>query len=288
MHVLGAAAVACGGRQIHGRLPSSTLVLLAALALRPGWAQRRDELAFTLWPDRTERDARANLRRHLYTLQNELPASVAAQLACTTKTVTWHAGDAWVDANEFSSRAATDEVEAAVYLYGGSFLPRIDHEWVNERREAFHRAYCIALEAAIARRTAAGDAVGTLRHVEALFAADPWREDMLRSLRLLRARIGDRAGALAAYQTFRARLFAELAVHPMPETIATRDAIISGTSLDGRLGVPDQKKDDDRQGMDDVSCVHVTPSLRKMVMSGSSKTSDIAAYAKRILLVAPA
>jgi hypothetical protein len=74
----------------------------------------------------------------------------------------------------------------------------------------------------------------------------------------------------------------------MPETIATRDAIISGTSLDGRLGVPDQKKDDDRQGMDDVSCVHVTPSLRKMVMSGSSKTSDIAAYAKRILLVAPA
>ncbi len=230
INLFGSAAVACGSIRVEHRFPASTLLLLALLVLRPGVVSRRDEVAFTLWPDRSEREARANLRRHLYTLQNELPASAAAFLTTTSKTVAWEPRDAWIDALEFERlRSTSTGVEAAVYLYDGDFLPHVDHEWARARREAFRQAYCAALERAIACRSEVDDVVGALRYVEALLAVDAWREDALRRLMVLRTRIGDRAGALAAYDGFRRRIRSELGADPMAETIAWRDAIAVGT-----------------------------------------------------------
>jgi DNA-binding SARP family transcriptional activator len=231
IQLFGSAAVTCGGRRVDGRLAQSTLLLLARLVVRPGWAHRRDELAFELWPDHAERDARANLRRHLYVLHTELPPAAAAQFEATTKTVAWHAHDAWVDVNEFVRLSETAEgAEAAAYLYGGAFLAHVDHEWANGRRETYRQAYCRALERSIERRRAFDDVVGALRSVEALLQADPWREDMLREQMVLRTRIGDRAGALAAYDGFSRRITRELAAQPMAETIARRDAIAAGAA----------------------------------------------------------
>ena len=229
INLLGSPSITCGVTRVDSRLPASTLLLLAMLALRPGWAHRREELAFALWPDRSERDARANLRRHLYVLQNELPASAAQTLECTTKTVAWSPPDAWVDVNEFERLSATSEgVEAAIYLYRGDFLPHLDHEWAERLRETLRETYCRALERAIEQRRALDDVVGSLRYVEQLLATDPWREDALRTQMLLRMRIGDRAGALNVYDGFRRRIRVELSAEPMAETIAWRDAIARG------------------------------------------------------------
>ena len=49
---------------------------------------------------------------------------------------------------------------------------------------------------------------------------DPWREDTLRALMVLRYESGDRAGALAEYERFARMLRAELDAEPMPETSA--------------------------------------------------------------------
>jgi DNA-binding SARP family transcriptional activator len=231
INLFGSAAVTCGGRRIDRRLAESTLLVLARLVTRPGWTHRRDELAFELWPDRSEPEARASLRRHLYVLHNELPAAAAAHFEATVKTIAWHARDAWVDVNEFIRLTETaDDVEAAVYLYGGDFLAHVDHDWANGLREALHRRYCRALERSIERRRSGDDVIGSLRYIEALLQADPWREDMLREQMLLRARIGDRAGALAAYDRFRRRMICELAATPMAETVARRDAIAAGNA----------------------------------------------------------
>ena len=48
--------------------------LLAYLALRHDTPQRRDRVAFQLWPDSTDRQARTNLRHVLHTLRAGVPS----------------------------------------------------------------------------------------------------------------------------------------------------------------------------------------------------------------------
>jgi DNA-binding SARP family transcriptional activator len=80
-----------------------------------------------------------------------------------------------------------------------------------------------------------------LRYVELLLGADPWREDALRELMLLRYRLGDRAGALSYFRDFSGRLKSEFDADPMPETMRCRELIARGAQpyerppLDGRF-----------------------------------------------------
>src|SRR5687768_17570221 len=50
-----------------------TLSLFAYLLLHRAEALPRESLAYTLWPDVPEAEARANLRRHLHDLRRALP-----------------------------------------------------------------------------------------------------------------------------------------------------------------------------------------------------------------------
>jgi predicted ATPase len=59
---------------------------------------------------------------------------------------------------------------------------------------------------------------------------DPWREDVVREMIVLRAEAGDRAGALHAYRDFARRLHDELGVDPLPETVAVYEGVCAGES----------------------------------------------------------
>ena len=63
--------------------------LLAYLALRPGTPQRRDRVAFLLWPDSTDQQARTNLRHVLHTLRASIPGS-GRFLHATAQTLSLH------------------------------------------------------------------------------------------------------------------------------------------------------------------------------------------------------
>ena len=93
------------------------------------------------------------------------------------------------------------------------------------------------LELLIAQCRANGDRSGALEYVEQLLGHDPWREDALRDLILLRFNAGDRAGALAYYRRFFQRLGSEFGVEPMPETVKCFESISNGSHVLSHNGV---------------------------------------------------
>ncbi len=229
VQLLGATQIAYGERRLDQYLTARTLLLLAALVRHQGEPLSREQLAFSLWPDHHEDEARANLRRHLYQLMRILPPAAMPWVVSDAKTVTWpKRDDAWADVAEFERLSAANESEAALAVYRGELLPRIDHEWVAAARAQLHGMACRHLERAIAERRARGDLATCLEYVEQLLALDPWREDMLRALMYLRFCNGDRAGALAAYRDFCCRLHLEFNVEPMPQTIRCQEQIARG------------------------------------------------------------
>jgi DNA-binding SARP family transcriptional activator len=229
--LLGRVRIACGELRIERSLSARSLLVCAMLLQHAGEALNRDELAFTLWPDLGESEARAALRRELYKIQRAMPFSDKTWILSDSRTVAWATShETWVDIVEFE-RLCTDPatVERAIELYDGPFAPQLDHEWASALRDRLARSYSHALELAIKRRGSIGDLAGTLLYVERLLAHDPWREDALCGLILLRCRLGDRAGALSFYRQFCIRLREEFGVEPMPETTASYKRIARGS-----------------------------------------------------------
>lgn len=230
VRLLGSPRIVNGADQSETRLPAQTLLLFAVLATRKNEIVDREELAFTLWPDLGESDARAALRRHLHKLQQALPQSPKPWLVCDAQTISWaRSEDVYVDVCEFERLSETPETfSVAAKLYAGDFLPRLDHEWASSVRERLRRRACRVLEHLISHSWTRGEKRTALEYVEQLLVHDPWREDALRDLLTLRFHAGDRAGALAYYRGFCKRLDSELGVEPMPETVQCVEAIARG------------------------------------------------------------
>src|SRR3954464_8935631 len=76
---------------LHQARPQS---LLAYLLLHASTPQSRRHLAFRLWPDSSEAQARTNLRRELHTLRKTLP-DAEHFLDIGTQTVQWRANGAY-------------------------------------------------------------------------------------------------------------------------------------------------------------------------------------------------
>ncbi|MGH9280640.1 MAG: ATP-binding protein, partial [Acidimicrobiales bacterium] len=204
--------------------------LLAYLLLHDGAPQSRPRLAFMLWPDSTEGQARTNLRHLLHTLRSAAPA-LAPHLEVTPQTLRWHGdGACWTDASAFDAAlaraAAADpagdaELAAlgeAVDLYGGDLLDGNYDEWLLEERGRFRDRYLWAL------RRVAGLLAGRRDHGEALRLGrelqrlDPVREDTYRLLMRIHDAAGDRASAVRTYHECVSTLRRELGVEPSEET----------------------------------------------------------------------
>src|SRR5262245_51680175 len=132
--------------------------LLAYLALRPGVPQRREQVAFLLWPDSAEQQARTNLRHVLHTLRAALPSSghylqVSAQtLSLRDVTADVTAFDMAV--NQADVEAATDArmvtgtrtdadavrmLRLAADLYAGDLLDGWYDDWLLADREQYRQ-----------------------------------------------------------------------------------------------------------------------------------------------------
>jgi DNA-binding SARP family transcriptional activator len=211
-------------------LAAQTLLVFATLVTRKNEVLDREEVAFTLWPDFSEGDARAALRRHLYNLHQALPPSARPWLHCDSKTICWARSDeTYVDVTEFERLSENPETfSLAAKVYAGDFLPRVDHEWASTIRERLRRRACRVLEQLISLCRSNGDNLSALDYVEQLLLQDPWREDAIRDLLMLRFNAGDRAGALAYYRGFCKRLDAEFGIGPMPETAKCAEEIARG------------------------------------------------------------
>ncbi|CAN5689523.1 AAA family ATPase [soil metagenome] len=203
--------------------------LLAYLLLHRDAPQPRQRLAFLLWPDSTEPQARTNLRHLLHNLQRAAPA-LAPFLETGTAILRWRDDAAfWLDVAAFEAALARSELQGAdslaalreaVDLYRGDLLPSCYDEWLTPERDRLRRRYLQAVERLTGLLEARGDHSAALGYAEELLGHDPFDEATYRLLIRLYAARGDRARALRAYHTCVAVLERELGVEP---SAATRD-----------------------------------------------------------------
>jgi DNA-binding SARP family transcriptional activator/TolB-like protein len=214
--------------------PKRTALLACLAAANPGGYVRRDTLLALLWPEHDEARARAALSKALHHLRRALGPDVI---------VTRGADDVgldptllWSDIAAFTDAVRKDDAAAALALYRGELLlgfhltdaPEFAR-WLDDARMAARTsAHAVATRAATAAERAgdAARAVVFARQAAALLPAD---EPTTRRLLELLVLAGDRAGAIAAYETFARRLHEDLELAPSPETAALAAQIRQST-----------------------------------------------------------
>jgi predicted ATPase/DNA-binding SARP family transcriptional activator len=231
--------------------------LLAYLALTPAAPLRRETLAGLLWPDQPEAQARQNLRQTAARLRRAIadhdPELAGRLLDLTRETIELHAEHCDADVVAFRRHllaarnhphtsldrcpACLAELQAATTLYrrgdllAGFSVPGAApfEEWLLLQRENLYQQQLEALH----NLTIAYEQQGLLDEARqtALWQIqqEPWREEAHRQLMRLLAGGGQRAAALAQYQTCRQILQDELGVEPSPETDALLAQIMDGS-----------------------------------------------------------
>jgi len=218
-----------GKRRLQLKFPPKTTPLWAYLLLHRGRAIARQKLAFVLWPDVPESIARANLRRHLHRLKRTLPPATPGYpwLLINAKTVRWNPeADYWLDVAEFERLSQNENtLEDAISLYRGDLLADCYDDLIFPEREKLRELYMADLALLIDNYRLQRHYAQAIALTSRLLAIDPLRENVVRLLMTLHYEAGDRSGALKAYAVFRQRLQGELAIEPMPETLALAETI---------------------------------------------------------------
>ena len=178
--------------------PGRPRALLAWLALRPG-LQPRAAVASAFWPDVLDDSARASLRSALWALR----ALLGEEALVAARDRVGLPPDTWVDVLEAERLSAAGDLEEALELCDGPFLPGIDDEWALEAQDE-HRERVVRLLEAVA---AAAGRDGDLRRAVVLTrrqaALEPLSEEIHRSLMRRLDAVGDRGAALAEYTELR-------------------------------------------------------------------------------------
>ena len=214
--------------------------LLAYLALHGETS--REQLAFLLWPDSAESQARTNLRQLLHHLRRALPAD-CCPLASDNHSVQWQRGPACsIDVLEFEaalseaaaararadSAAESSALECAARLYQDDLLPSLYDDWVETARDRYRRQLAHALIRLAHLAEEQADYPSAILHAERLLALDALNESHHQLLIRLHGANGDRASALRAYHQCMRVLRRELGVEPCPATRALCDSIRAG------------------------------------------------------------
>ncbi len=207
---------------LHADRPQT---LLAYLLLHRSAPQPRQHLAFSLWPDSTESQARTNLRNLIFTLRQLLPEA-DHYLVVDPATIQWRPDSPYrLDVGEFETAvarareswptpAARPWLESAVTLYRGDLLPGNYDDWLMPLREKLRQNYLEALGRLITLLEEAAEYRAALAHAHALLLQDPLDESTTIQLMRLSALSGDRAGVRRAYQNCVATLQRELGIEP--------------------------------------------------------------------------
>lgn len=239
IELLGGFRMSRQGARVPDITTSRMQSLLAYLLLNAGLTVSRQQLAFLSWPDSSEPQARTNLRQLLHHLRSAWPEA-ERYIESDAQIVRWRTEELFTfDVSEFESTVAqADEAQRqkdsstakrallrCVDLYRGDLLPGLHEEWIEPHRERLKHSYSGALACLIALFEEARDYQAALGHAESLLSQDPYQETVHQSLMRLHGLIGDRAGALRAYERCETLLRRELGVEPGIATRRMRDQI---------------------------------------------------------------
>ena len=210
--------------------PKRLALLLFLAPATPRGFHRRDTLLALFWPELTQRRARQALNRAVYYLRNALDHDVLVTRG--DEEVSVAPGRVWCDTVAFDQALDAGRRAEALELYLGDFAPGffVDgladvERWVeSERARLRERALAGAIE--LAREQADGGEVHlAAQWTQRATAIAPHDERAAQQRIALLDRIGDRAGAVRAYDELATRLHADLSVDPSPETQALVAAV---------------------------------------------------------------
>ena len=206
------------------------VALLAYLALTTAnEPTRRDTLVALFWPDLGDEEARRALRQALHYLRRV----VGDVFVSEGDAVGIRAGALRCDAVELERLIDSGNPTEALDLYRGEFLDGFHvndvspeyEEWVDRTRARLRRKAAAAAWAAADAVEKGGEndqAIALARRARDL---EPDQEAGWRRLMSLHERVGDRVGALRAYDELADRLAREFDAKPAPETTALAQSI---------------------------------------------------------------
>jgi predicted ATPase/DNA-binding SARP family transcriptional activator len=190
-------------------------------------------MAFALWPDVAEEEARANLRRALYLLQRWLPQQTEPWFFANRRYIQWNAGAPyWLDVAEYETLEQSGHLADASALYTGDLLQGIDDEWADPERERLRNKHLDVLRRLTMQLRDSGDVAGAIATAQKALTIDPWHENFVRELIHLRAMSGDRAAAIREYRSFEDALKREMNAAPERETTEVYERVAGGDQED--------------------------------------------------------
>ena len=221
------------GREVTSLLTRPRrLALLAYLAAAtPRGLHRRDSLLALFWPELDQEHARAALRQALHVVRDALGADVIVTRG--DEEVGLDFERIWCDVVAFDAVVAAEQFDEALGLYQGDLLEGFFisgagefERWLESERARLQQAASRCAQALVeACEAAGGDLPAAAEWARRAVLLAPHEEDPLRRLVMLLDRLGDRAGAVAAYEEFANRLAADLETEPSAETKALMTAV---------------------------------------------------------------
>jgi DNA-binding SARP family transcriptional activator/TolB-like protein len=210
--------------------------LLAYVAMHEPMRISRERLATLFWPDRTDRQARQNLRKCIASLRHDL-AGVADELLTADSETVGIRNVLAVDARQLRALCdanGTVDLESAAALYRGPFLSDVAvdgeefRDWVLAERAQLEAAAGTILSRLAISADESGDAHKALQASSRLISIDAFREDWVRLSLKISARHVGRDKALTQARDFARFLRQELDVEPEAETAELVEHIKAG------------------------------------------------------------
>jgi serine/threonine-protein kinase len=217
------------GRELRRVLTQpKRFALLVYLAAGQSRFQRRDTLLGTFWPNLDAAHARDALNQAIRFLRKELGGSSESIIVSRGSEELGVDGTAlWCDAAAFRAAVDGGRQGEALELYRGDLLPGFYlerdagfEEWLERERTRLRASAAQAarvLASACENDARFTTAVSSARRAVELSSVD---ERIVRELLELLDRLGDRAGAIHAYEEFARRLSSEYDAEPGSETKA--------------------------------------------------------------------
>jgi DNA-binding SARP family transcriptional activator len=226
IQLLGDFRLSCGDAPVSTVNSPRLQSLLAYLVLHRDAPQPRHYLAFRLWPDSNEAQARTNLRQLLHSLKHTLP-DADQFVHADAKMLQWRSDAPFhLDVAEFEqalkaadtaeqqgdTHTSREALEQAIAIYQGELLPSCYDDWIVPERERLGQAFTAALERLMLLLERESDPRVAIGYTQRLLRHDPLREETYRALMRLHAACGDRAGIRRVYQSCATVLERELGV----------------------------------------------------------------------------
>ncbi|MBN1668154.1 MAG: AAA family ATPase, partial [Anaerolineales bacterium] len=222
------------------RLEGKTGILFAYLATEAGRVHARQTLAELFWPERTHAQALSSLRfafSNLRSLLQDQQESQPVLLVDRSQVQINPQAEVWVDVTAFEEQAlafetqanagsspAVTELQAALALYQGSFLPNIQwgdslelETWILSKREQLERHHLRLLYFLGAGLESTGNFSQAEEAYHRILVIQPWNENAHQRLMHLLASTGQYSAALAQYENYRLVL-SEFDIEPGRET----------------------------------------------------------------------